>query len=142
MATNLWGNVFYRETFAGILSQEAGGRCVFSYDESYMQSSLPAISYALPLRPEPHLTEHGLHHFFDNLCAEGWLKDLQACALGLRRDDRFPLLLPLGQTLQEPSASLIQILPRTLKSTTTTRKTLQLFQQGRLFPGFSPNWVQ
>ena len=99
MATNLWGKVYYRDIFAGILSQEAGGRCVFTYDESYLQSSLPAISYTLPLRAEPHLSEYGLHPFFDNLCAEGWLKNAQARALGLRRDDRFPLLLAFGTDL-------------------------------------------
>lgn len=99
MATNLWGKVYYRDTFAGVLSQEAGGRCVFTYDESYLQSSLPGISYTLPLRVEPHLSEYGLHPFFDNLCAEGWLKNAQARALGLRRDDRFQLLLAFGTDL-------------------------------------------
>ena len=99
MATNLWGNVYYKDTFTGILSQEAGGRCVFTYDEGYLQSSLPAISYTLPLRAEPHLSEYGLHPFFDNLCAEGWLKNAQARALGLRRNDRFPLLLAFGTDL-------------------------------------------
>ena len=99
MAINLWGKIYYKDTFAGILSQEAGGRCVFTYDESYLQSSLPAISYTLPLRAEPHLSEYGLHPFFDNLCAEGWLKNAQARALGLRRDDRFSLLLAFGTDL-------------------------------------------
>ena len=99
MATNLWGNVYYKDTFAGILSQEAGGQCVFTYDESYLQSPLPAISYTLPLRAEPHLSEYGLHPFFDNLCAEGWLKNVQARALDLRRDDRFSLLLAFGTDL-------------------------------------------
>lgn len=99
MATNLWGRIYYKDIFAGILSQEAGGRCVFTYDESYLQSSLPAISYTLPLRAEPHLSEYGLHPFFDNLCAEGWLKNAQARALGLRRDDRFSLLLAFGTDL-------------------------------------------
>ena len=99
MAINLWGKIYYKDTFAGILSQEAGGRCVFTYDEGYLQSSLPAISYTLPLRAEPHLSEYGLHPFFDNLCAEGWLKNLQARALGLRRDDRFSLLLAFGTDL-------------------------------------------
>ena len=37
--------------------------------------------------------------FFDNLCAEGWLKNAQARALGLRRDDRFSLLLAFGTDL-------------------------------------------
>ncbi len=99
MAANLWGKIYYKDTFAGILSQEAGGRCVFTYDESYLQSSLPAISYTLPPRAESHLSEYGLHPFFDNLCAEGWLKNAQARALGLRRDDRFSLLLAFGTDL-------------------------------------------
>ena len=99
MAINLWGKVFYRDIFTGILSQEAGGRCVFTYDESYLQCSLPAISYTLPLRAEPHLSENGLHPFFDNLCAEGWLKNVQARALGLWRNDRFALLLAFGTDL-------------------------------------------
>ena len=99
MAINLWGKIYYKDTFAGILSQEVGGRCVFTYDEGYLQSSLPAISYTLPLRAEPHLSEYGLHPFFDNLCAEGWLKNAQTRALGLRRDDRFSLLLAFGADL-------------------------------------------
>ena len=99
MAVNLWGKIYYKDTFAGILSQEAGGRCVFTYDEGYLQSALPAISYTLPLQAKPHLSEYGLHPFFDNLCAEGWLKNAQARALGLRRDDRFSLLLAFGTDL-------------------------------------------
>jgi len=96
MAVNLWGKVYYQETFAGILSQEAGGRCSFAYDESYLGNGMPAISFTLPLQAEPHLYEDDLHPFFDNLCAEGWLKNVQARALGLRKNDRFALLLAFG----------------------------------------------
>jgi len=99
MASTLWGNVYYRDSFAGTLSQEAGGRCIFTYDESYLHSSLPALSNTLPLQAEPHLSEYGLHPFFDNLCAEGWLKNAQLRALGLQKDDRFSLLLFFGQDL-------------------------------------------
>ena len=99
MAANLWGKVYFQDTFAGILAQEPGGRCVFTYDESYLSSGLPAISYTLPLSPEPYLNEDGLHPFFDNLCAEGWLKNAQARALGLRKNDRFALLLAFGTDL-------------------------------------------
>ena len=99
MAINLWGNIYYKDAFAGVLSQEAGGRYVFIYSRDYLQSSLPPISYTLPLRPEPHLSEYGLHPFFDNLCAEGWLQNAQAQALGLLREDRFPLLLAFGTDL-------------------------------------------
>ena len=99
MAANLWGKVYYQDTFAGTLSQEAGGRCSFQYDESYLESKLPAISFTLPKQLEAHLYEDGLHPFFDNLCAEGWLKNAQARALGLRKNDRFALLLAFGADL-------------------------------------------
>ncbi len=99
MAVNLWGKVYYNGTFAGILRQEPGDRCVFTYDDSYLQSALLAISYTLPLQSEPHDCAYGLHPFFDNLCAEGWLKNAQMRALGLRRDDRFALLLAFGSDL-------------------------------------------
>ncbi len=99
MAANLWGKIYYRDTFAGILSQEAGGRCAFTYDESYLSSGMTAISFTLPLQENAHLSENGLHSFFDNLCAEGWLKNAQARALGLRKNDRFSLLLAFGTDL-------------------------------------------
>ena len=99
MAANLWGKVYFQDTFAGILSQEAGGRCSFQYDKSYLDTDLSAISFTLPKQPEPHIYEDGLHPFFDNLCAEGWLKNAQARALGLRKNDRFALLLAFGADL-------------------------------------------
>ena len=46
MATNLWGNVYYKDTFASVLSQEAGGRCVFTYDEGYPQYQTLALGIA------------------------------------------------------------------------------------------------
>lgn len=72
---------------------------MFTYDEGYLESALPVISYTLPLQTEPHLSEYGLHPFFDNLCAEGWLKNAQSRALGLRGDDPFSLLLAFGEDL-------------------------------------------
>lgn len=99
MAANLWGKVYFRDDFAGILKQEPGGRCVFTYDEDYLARGLSAISFTLPLSPEPYINENGLHPFFDNLCAEGWLKNAQARALGIKKNDRFALLLAFGKDL-------------------------------------------
>lgn len=99
MTANLQGKIYYGEKFAGILSRERGDRHAFTYDEGYLQSSLPAISHTLPLRSEPHLSDRGLHPFFDNLCSEGWLKSAQVRALGLRKDDRLSLLLAFGTDL-------------------------------------------
>lgn len=96
MATALWGKVYYDKTFAGVLRQEPGGRCVFTYDPAYLEQTRPAIAFTLPCRAEPHICEQGLHPFFDNLVAEGWLRDAQARALKVDPANRLALLLAFG----------------------------------------------
>lgn len=99
MAESLWGKVYFKDIYAGRLEEQPGGRCVFTYDVSYLKSKNPAISYTLPLQVEPHICERGLHPFFDNLVAEGWLKNAQAKALGKNPNNRFALLLGFGYDL-------------------------------------------
>jgi len=99
MAKILWGKVYYQEIYAGILKEEIGGRCIFTYDESYVEAKHPAISHTLPLTREPYKNERGLHPFFDNLVAEGWFQKAQAKTLGIDPDRRFALLLGFGYDL-------------------------------------------
>ncbi|MCF6198710.1 MAG: HipA domain-containing protein [Hyphomicrobiaceae bacterium] len=96
MAGLLWGRVYYKEHFAGILREEPGERMSFAYDQSYLATSQPAIAHTLSLREEPFLSQSGLHPFFDNLVAEGWLADAQSRFLGRRAATRFELLLAFG----------------------------------------------
>ncbi len=100
MAATLWGKIYYRDDaedmFAGELRQEPGGRCVFTYDPAYLGAKRPAIAFTLPLRPTPYINEQGLHPFFDNLVAEGWLRNAQARALKVDPVNRFALLLAFG----------------------------------------------
>jgi serine/threonine-protein kinase HipA len=96
MASALWGKVYYDKLYAGELRQEPGGRCVFTYDEAYVESGHPAIAFTLPLQKAPHVCEAGLHPFFDNLVAEGWLRNAQAKALKVEANNRFALLLAFG----------------------------------------------
>ncbi len=96
MASFLWGKVFYQDTYAGVLQEEAGERASFTYDESYLNAGHPAIAYTLPLRPAPHLSIGPLHSFFDNLVAEGWLEEAQTRLLEKRHVSRFELLLAFG----------------------------------------------
>jgi serine/threonine-protein kinase HipA len=97
MAAALWGKVYYSNVlFAGELRQEPGGRCVFTYDPAYLEAKHPAIAFTLPLRAEPYICEQGLHPFFDNLVAEGWLRNAQARALKVDPNNRFALLLAFG----------------------------------------------
>lgn len=97
MASALWGKVYCFDVFAGVLQQEPGGRYAFTYDASYLDGKRPAIAHTLPLQYAPHYCEGGLHPFFDNLVAEGWLRNAQARALGVHRENRFALLLAFGR---------------------------------------------
>lgn len=97
MASLLWGNVYYKHHFAGVVRQEPGERVSFTYDESYLASGHPAIAHTFPLRTGPYISQSGLPPFFDNLVAEGWMEDAQTRLLGKRRASRFELLLAFGQ---------------------------------------------
>lgn len=99
MANALWGKVYLKNDYAGQLREEPGGRCVFAYEQDYLESGQPAIAHSLPLQPEPFVSERGLHPFFDNLVAEGWLRNAQARALGIDPESRFALLLGFGHDL-------------------------------------------
>lgn len=100
MARALWGKVYWQDIYAGRLQEEPGGRCVFAYDAAYLERERPAaIAHTLPLRAAPYVSERGLHPFFDNLVAEGWLRTAQARALGVDPAHRFALLLGFGHDL-------------------------------------------
>jgi serine/threonine-protein kinase HipA len=99
MANTLWGKVYYKDTYAGRLQEEPGGRVIFTYDLSYIEEKQAPIAYALPLRAEPFIAENGLPPFFDNLVAEGWFRNAQAKALGINPNHRFALLLGFGYDL-------------------------------------------
>lgn len=99
MANLLWGKVYYKEHFVGFLRQEPGERTSFTYDGSYLNAGYPAIAHTLPLQPELHISQAGLHPFFDNLVSEGWLEEAQMRLLGKRQTSRFELLLAFGQDL-------------------------------------------
>ncbi|MHB1103642.1 MAG: type II toxin-antitoxin system HipA family toxin [Devosia sp.] len=96
MAAALWGKVYYRDLYAGELRQEPGGRCVFTYDPTYLEAWHSTIAQTLPRQAAPHICEAGLHPFFDNLVAEGWLRNAQARALEIDPSNRFALLLAFG----------------------------------------------
>lgn len=97
MGQLLWGKVYYQDSFAGILREEPGDRVSFTYDESYLAAKNPAIAHTLPLQSDPQVNQNGLHPFFDNLVAEGWLEAAQSKILGKRNASRFELLLGFGR---------------------------------------------
>lgn len=97
MATKQYGKVYLYDRYAGILAEEPGNRFAFTYDESYIEGNYPPVSITLPLSNTPHYCERGLHPYFDNLVAEGWLRDTQVRALGVHKNNRFALLLAFGR---------------------------------------------
>ncbi|MBL8637278.1 MAG: HipA domain-containing protein [Alphaproteobacteria bacterium] len=96
MANLLWGKVYYKDVFAGYLREEPGGRVTFTYDNNYIEGGHPAIAHTLPVREQAHISNNGLHPFFDNLVSEGWLEQAQTRLLGRREVTRFELLLAFG----------------------------------------------
>jgi len=101
MAALLYGHVYFFDHFAGVLRQETGERCSFTYDGAYLDSAyqgagLQPISLTLPLTSKPQVYEGRLHPFFDNLLAEGRLAAVQARWLGVPVEDRFARLLAFG----------------------------------------------
>ncbi|WP_032114081.1 type II toxin-antitoxin system HipA family toxin [Candidatus Paracaedibacter symbiosus] len=96
MANLLWGKVYYKDIFAGILREEPGDRTSFEYDPTYLNTGNPVISYTMPIESMIHISQAGLHPFFDNLVAEGWLEHAQSRLLNKRHVSRFELLLAFG----------------------------------------------
>ncbi len=96
MAKLLWGRVYFKDIFAGILKQEPGEVFSFAYDDSYLNEKLPSISFSILNDKKTHFCQSGLHPFFDNLIAEGWLEKAQSRLLGKREISRFEILLAFG----------------------------------------------
>ena len=66
MAKLLWGQIYFKDQYAGQLREESGGRMVFEYDSSYLQKTAAPIAFTLPLSDKPYISAQGLHPFFDN----------------------------------------------------------------------------
>ncbi len=128
MAQSLWGNVYLDGGYAGQLQEEPGGRCVFIYDAAWVAERRPAIAHTLPLRDEPYIDERGLHPFFDNLVAEGWLRNAQARVLDVAPSNGFALLLGFGSdlagavTVLDPEQSARRVLDQPDEATSAAMK--------------------
>lgn len=96
MADSLWADVYFHDRYAGVLKEEPSGATVFTYSDTYLSDNPKPIARHLPLSPQPHVWTRGLHPFFDNLVAEGWLANAQARALGTSPENRFALLAGFG----------------------------------------------
>ena len=85
--------VFFKDQRAGLLEETRTGGTRFIYDPNWRS----AIACCLPVSQREHEWAQGLHPFFQQLGAEGWLRQNQAHAAHVQEQDDFGLLLRFGQ---------------------------------------------
>lgn len=88
--------VYFFDKLAGFLEEHENYSTSFSYDTNFLKQAKLPISINLPLQESPFLNKNGLHPFFDNLVAEGWLAELQNKSLANKNNSRFQLLAAFG----------------------------------------------
>lgn len=87
------GRVFYKEYFAGIITETDDGEFVFQYDENFVaEHPKQYITFTMPVSIIPY-TGKRLFPFFDGLIPEGWLLDIASKNWKLNKNDRMGLLL-------------------------------------------------
>ncbi|MDP3434685.1 MAG: HipA N-terminal domain-containing protein [Bacteroidota bacterium] len=70
------GKVYYKEHFAGIVTETDDGEFVFRYEENFVADHPKEfITFTMPVTSK-HFTDKRLFPFFDGLIPEGWLLDI------------------------------------------------------------------
>jgi len=91
------GNVYYKDSLAGIVMETNDGDFVFQYDEQYVKKHPSEfITFTMPVTDKPY-TEKRLFPFFEGLIPEGWLLDIASKNWKINRNDRMGLLLACCQ---------------------------------------------
>jgi len=87
------GRVFYKEHFAGLITETDDGEFVFLYDENFViEHPEGFITFTMPVTNKPY-TDKRLFPFFDGLIPEGWLLDIASKSWKINKNDRMGLLL-------------------------------------------------
>jgi len=91
------GKVYYKDYFAGIISESNDGEFVFEYDEQYVVGHpSESVIFTMPVTNEPYINNR-LFPFFEGLIPEGWLLDIALTSWKMNRNDRMGLLLACCQ---------------------------------------------
>ncbi len=85
--------IYYKELFAGVLTEKDDGDYLFQYDSDYIEK-YPGqfISFSFPVEPGTYRSNR-LSPFFDGLIPEGWLLDIASRNWKISTNDRMGLLL-------------------------------------------------
>ena len=91
------GKVFYKDRFAGTVTQPDEGEYEFQYDDQYVKDHPnDFITFTLSVTTKPY-TEKRLFPFFEGLIPEGWLLDIASENWKINKSDRMGLLLTCCQ---------------------------------------------
>jgi serine/threonine-protein kinase HipA len=91
------GRVYYKEHFAGIITETNDGEFVFQYDLNFVnEHPKEFITFTMPVTKHPY-TEKRLFPFFDGLIPEGWLLEIASKNWKINKNDRMGLLLACCQ---------------------------------------------
>jgi len=91
------GRVFYKDHFAGVITETNDGEYVFQYDDHYVKDHTDEfITFTMPVTNRPYIDKR-LHPFFEGLIPEGWLLDIASAHWKINKNDRMGLLLACCQ---------------------------------------------
>ncbi|MDI9606235.1 MAG: HipA N-terminal domain-containing protein [Bacteroidota bacterium] len=87
------GKVFYKDDFAGIITETDDGEYLFEYDQEYIdQFPSQPITFSMPVSGKVY-KDNWLFPFFEGLIPEGWLLEIASKSWKLNQNDRMGLLL-------------------------------------------------
>jgi len=85
--------VFYKDKFAGILTETDEGDYKFEYDHEYIEKYPTGfLTFSMPVTKGVY-SERRLFPFFEGLIPEGWLLDIASKNWKINENDRMGLLL-------------------------------------------------
>ncbi len=91
------GKVYYKDHFAGIITETDEGEYEFQYDYQYVKSHPDDfITFTMPVTENPYKDKR-LFPFFEGLIPEGWLLDIATQNWKINHNDRMGLLLACCQ---------------------------------------------
>ncbi len=91
------GKVYYKDHFAGMITETNDGEYVFQYAEDYVRKyPKEFITFTMPVNEKPYVDKR-LFPFFDGLIPEGWLLDIASKNWKINHNDRMGLLLACCQ---------------------------------------------
>lgn len=87
------GKVYYKDYFAGTITETNEGEYVFLYDKEYVENHTDQfITFTMPVSEKTY-RENRLFPFFEGLIPEGWLLDIASENWKINKNDRMGLLL-------------------------------------------------